>query len=1111
MSNFISYSDRWFLIECFIKEKGLVRQHLDSYNALIEHGLQKIIDEIGMVSSSVGDVIIKFGKITIGEPIVREVDGTITNIYPMEARLRNLTYAAPLYLEMSVVEGGIEYEPSMVYIGDFPVMVKSSICRLSKLSLEELIARGEDPNDPGGYFIINGSERVIVTQEDLAVNKVLVDYGPSGSSVTHVAKVFSSTGATRSPVTLERLKNGTIQVSVPHLIPGKIPLIIMMRALGLEKDKEILDAVTDDPILAQELYPSFNQASSITCTDDALDFIGGRIAVGQPREVRIQRAKQLLDTHFLPHLGSSPANRIRKAYFLGQMACRLLELANGYRKPDDKDHYANKRLRLAGDLLASVFRVAFRSLCKDLKYQLDKMRGRIKKINLETLIRTDIITERLKHALATGNWVGGKVGVSQLLDRTNIISTLSHLRRVVSPLSRTQPHFEARDLHATQWGRLCPNESPEGPNCGLIKHLSLMSYISVGTDPQPIYEFLVNAGVIPIQKARSEGIRGAKVFLNGELIGIHPKGEQLVNLIRRARRNGELSDEVNVALYDEKFSNEIYVNCDSGRVRRPLIIVDKCTPKLKADHIDKLRKNKWEWKDLIANGIIEYLDADEEENAYIAIDFSDITEEHTHVEIATPAIFGIAASIICYPEHNQSPRNSYECAMAKQALSFSASNLLVRFDSRAHLLHYPQKPLVTTEGIKLIGYDKRPAGQNFIVAILCYGGYNMEDAIILNKSSVDRGLARSTFFRCYETEEKKYVGGLEDKIEIPPEDVEGYRSPDLYRYLSEDGIVEPEVEVKGGSVLIGKTSPPRFAEGYIELSGISMRRHETSIIMRHGETGIVDSVLITESMDGNKLVKVRVRDLRIPELGDKFASRHGQKGVVGLLVSQEDMPFTKDGLVPDLIINPHAIPARMTVGQLIETIAGKVACLLGREINGTAFYGEKEKDLREWLKKLGFSSTGKEILYDGITGEKYEAEIFIGVVYYQKLHHMVADKIHARARGPVQILTRQPTEGRAREGGLRFGEMERDCLIAHGASSLLKERLLEESDLYQVYVCNNCGLLAYYDKNKDRLWCSVCGDGSKVTSVMVSYAFKLLLQELMSLGIAPKLVIGERV
>jgi len=786
----LSIDDRWIIVEAYFKSRGLVRQHLDSFNDFVRNKLQEIIDEQGEITTEIPGLKIKLGKIRVGKPRVREADKGDREITPMEARLRNLTYSAPIYLTMIPIENNIEGEPIEVHIGDIPIMLKSSADPTSELSPEKLVEIGEDPKDPGGYFIINGSERVIVTQEDLATNRVLVDVGKSGSNITHTAKIISSTAGYRVPITIKKI-NSIIHVSFPAM-PGRIPFVILMRALGISTDRDVTYAVSLDPEIQNELLPSIEQASSIATKEDALDFIGNRVAIGQKREMRIQKAEQILDKYFLPHLGTSPSDRMAKAYYLAFAVSKLIELYLGRREPDAKDHYANKRLKLAGDLFASLFRVAFKAFVKDLVYQLEKSKVRGRRLALNALVRPDIISERIRHALATGNWVGGRTGVSQLLDRTNWLSMLSHLRRVVSSLARGQPNFEARDLHGTQWGRMCPFETPEGPNSGLVKNIALLAQISVGINERNVEKTLYNLGVTPVDEIIRKVEAGedvseyqgwSRVILNGKLVGYYPDGEELAQKIRDRRREGELSDEVNVSHMVTESFDEVYINCDGGRVRRPLVVVRNGKPLVAKEDIENLKKGKITFDTLVREGKIEFLDAEEEENALIAMEPKDVTKDHTHLEIWAPAVLGITASIIPYPEHNQSPRNTYQSAMAKQALGLYAANYQIRTDTRAHLLHYPQKPIVQTRALEAIGYTERPAGNNAIFALMSYTGYNMEDAVIMNKSSVDRGMFRSTFFRLYSAEEIKYPGGQEDQILLPEAGVRGYKGKEYYSSL----------------------------------------------------------------------------------------------------------------------------------------------------------------------------------------------------------------------------------------------------------------------------------------------------------------------------------------
>lgn len=1090
------------LLQSFAKDVGFAQFQLDSFNDFVENRLQNIIDEVKMIKPEVpevGELVIRLGKVRVGDPSLKEADGSVRKILPLEARLRDMTYSAPIFVEMTPVVNKREYNAVEVQVGELPVMVKSKFCPLSKMSIEELEATGEDPDDLGGYFIINGNERVLVLIEEIAHNKMIKEKNEGLTSV----RVNSERNGFVQQHVVERKNDGSLYISFANI--KKLPPLVLMKVLGIETDKEIIDAVTsglpDDlkEMVANEIYANL-YAVDVATSKDAVEYIGRHMKVMQKEYVK-DRVDQVVNKYFFPHFGQDNKNRADKARYFAKVLQKLVLLALGKIPEDDLDHYGNKRLRLSGDLLELLFRsilIGKWGLIARVSYNYQKLAKRGKLPSVQTIVESNVVTNQLVSAMGTGSWVGGRTGVSQRLDRENIITVISHLRSVVSPLTSTHEHFEARELHPTQFGRLCPAETPEGPTIGLRKYLATFAQITFGISETEKEKFI--SGL----KLDQTGKFICSVYVDGLFCGNCEDPEKFVADLRNRRRSGLINTDINIVHHPHL--RDVNINTDPGRVRRPLIVAENGVSRLKRESIDKIALGELSWNDLIKSGLMEYLDADEEENALVAVDEKSLVQNHTHLEISPFAVLGLSASTIPFPEHNRGDRVNYGAKMAKQAIGLYASNFSMRSDTKSDLLIYPQSPVVETFSTEIMNLLTHPAGQNLVIAVITHHGYNMQDAVVLNKSSVDRGLFRSDFFRFYGCEEKRYWGGQEDTVGIPDKDVRGYKSEDSYKHLGEDGIINPETPVLGNSVLIGRTSPLRFLSSTAELMTQIANRRETSITVRHGERGNADRIFLTETANGNRLVKVSVRDQRIPEIGDKFASRHGQKGVIGLMVSEEDMPFTSSGIIPDILFNPHSLPSRQTIGQLLETLAGKVSALSGKKVNASAFSNISEEELRSSLHEMGFRSDGKEVMYSGITGERLEVEIFIGVTYYLKLFHMVANKIQSRSRGPVALLTKQPTEGRAKEGGLRLGEMEKDVLIAHGAVLALKERF--SSDKTTVAVCKDCGLIAYFDKIKNKHACPMCKD-SETAEVDMAYAFKLMLDELKSMGIYPKINVGE--
>ncbi|KAI5148248.1 DNA-directed RNA polymerase II subunit RPB2 [Enteropsectra breve] len=1142
----LTNDDQWAIISSFFEQKGLVRQQLDSFDQFVRVKMQEVVEENSMIIvqstptagvSSTRKMSLKFGQIYITKPpIYTENDGRTMAIFPNEARIRDITYACNLYIDVTkIVENEFgekdEHKYSRVPLGQLPIMLRSSCCILHGLAENDIIEVGECPYDQGGYFIVTGGEKVIVAQERMASNTVHIFKKAQPAPYTHYAEIRSvPEKSSRSPsaFSIKILKSPkVIRASLP-LLKQDIPVMIIYRALGFLSDREILkhiiseennisdDIKNDDDRMQEYLTNSIEEAAAIQDQITALDFIGKRCApVGSPKDRRVLFARNLLGREFLPHVGTHEFCETKKAYFLGYIINKTLDVALGKREIADRDHYGKKRIDLSGSLLTSLFKTLFRKMCAETAKHMQKCIENGRDFNIALGLKSTTLTQGFKYALATGNWgdqtkaMQVRAGVSQVLNRYNYLAMLSHLRRVNTPIEKEGKLAKPRQLHSSHWGMICPAETPEGHSCGLVKNLSLMAYISVGKPSAPIVEILEECGVERLEEIR--GSSGTKVFVNGAWIGLHTDPSMLISILKSLRRTGQIDVE-NSIIFDVK-ENEIRIHTDAGRPCRPLFIVEKNRLLVTRADIQQLKSLSKTWDDLVSEGKIEFLDVEEEEVSLVAmspVDLQTNTSErvikhYTHCEIHPCTILGTTASAIPFSTHNPSPRNTYQSAMSKQAMGVFATNFRYRMDTLSNILFYPQKPLVTTRPMEYLRFKELPAGQNAIVAIACYSGYNQEDSVVMNQSAIERGLFRSFLYRTYADQENMARPGINEEFGKPERGKVFKMKNCNYAKLDDDGLVSPGTSVTGDDILVGKITPVLDMEKSTRENPYFINK-DSSTAMRRTESGVVDSVVVT-TKDGYKFAKIKVRSTRIPQIGDKFASRHAQKGTVGITLKQEDMPFTAEGIIPDIIINPHCIPSRMTIGHLIECLLGKVSALTGDEGDATPFNEVTVDQISEKLRACNFQSRGLEVMHCGLTGRKLKAQIFIGPTYYQRLRHMVDDKIHARARGALQIMTRQPVEGRARDGGLRFGEMERDCIISHGSAAFLKERLMDVSDSQSYYVCEKCGLIAI--SGKGILECRGCANTSEIGMIKIPYAFKLLLQELMAMNIAPRMKLEE--
>ena len=1277
------------------------------------------------------EVEVSFSNLYLYRPQIHENTGATKIMFPQEARLRNFTYAAMMTVDMNIkyiVRTGANQSTIIhknfpkVQIGKLPIMLKSSICVLTQHNHLDHNVTGECPHDAGGYFIINGSEKTVLGQERAAENRVVCyNVAKNNNKWLWVAEIKSIPDSKCiSPKQINMMvvakQNGfghPLVIQIPRM-KQPIPLFIVFRALGVMSDREICEYIVyqisasaggamggnagDDnkTKMLEALQASIIDANHIMTQEDAVRYVISQVIftpINMDKETGAMKkrefALEVLNNDLFPHCNTGK----QRIFFLGYMAHKLLRAFFGISKQDDRDSYLNKRVDLTGPLLNNLFRNYFNKLVKDMSKQIvreintgswrstEDYLNIVNDTNMYKIIKSTTIENGLKRALSTGDFgikslTSNKVGVAQVLNRLTYSSSLSHLRRINTPIDKSGKLIPPRKLHNTSWGFLCPAETPEGGSIGVVKNISYMTHVTIHSNPVSLHTH-IDEYIERIETLTPcETYNQVRVFVNGIWVGITKDPIRLYSEFKLKKQRGVINIYTSV-VFDYP-NAEIRICNDAGRLMRPLLLVNPETNDLyiTREMFQGIASRELEWDDLLthmsasdaggstsdaidgsaSHGVIEYIDPDEQSLSMIAMRPKHLyrNEQNTmdpyiyrysHCEIHPSTIFGILASCIPFPEHNQAPRNTYQCldvnetvlmsdgrrvaikdvkigdevityhptsfevsktrvvnhfiqenthpvykittisgreiiatedhkfstnagwktvkemmedpelrvgvfddvtsrmritfievhsivpvsnrlvsdievesenhsfiagdgfassncAMGKQAIGIYVTNYHRRMDKTAYVLTYPHRPLVDTRLMQMIELAEIPSGAPLIVAIMSYTGYNQEDSVLVNQGAIDRGMFSATIYHTEKDEDKKINGDEEIRCHPDPSKTKGMKFGN-YDKLNQRGVMPANTFIENRDIIMGKVVPikdnrndPTKVVKYEDIS----RAYHTS------EECYVDKSYIDSNGEGYLFCKVRVRAFRKPVIGDKVSSRMGQKGTIGNIIPERDMPFTKEGIRPDIIINPHAIPSRMTIGQLKETLLGKVLVNLGLFGDGTSFGEYDIKDISKELLKVGFEMNGNELLYDGLTGEQIKSDIFIGPVFYQRLKHMVADKQHSRSIGPMVNFTHQPAEGRSRDGGLRFGEMERDAMVAHGASRFTRGRMYDCSDKYEVHVCRKCGIIASYNEERSIHFCKTCDNRADFALVQIPYACKLLFQELTTMNVAPRIM-----
>jgi len=1161
----------WTIIGSYFENQHLqrlVRHQIESYNNFINSQLQRTIEMFNPVKIQSEqfynttfkkyslEIEINFENFNIYRPQIHENNGATKLMFPHEARLRNFTYACNTTIDMDIkyiVRNGeslnniqiFQNKLTKIHIGKLPIMLRSSICLLNQYTHLNHNISGECRYDPGGYFIINGSEKTVLGQERAAENKVYCfNVSKNSHKWTHMAEIKSVPDfKCISPKQINMMlcnkanANDSIYIQIPR-IKKPIPILIVFRALGIISDEAICKIIVLDihnpqyKNLLNNLKSSIEEAGNCLTQEESIKYITAQAMftpINMDKEAGAQKKREftldVIKNDLFPHC-RTPTEKI---YFLGYMINKLLKCKLGWIKPDDRDSYLNKRIDLTGALLNNLYRNYFNKLVKDLQKQTireintgswrssDDYKSIINSTNIYKIIKSTTIENGIKRSLATGDFGikqanSNKVGVAQVLSRLTYISSLSHLRRIATPIDKSGKLIPPRKLHPTIWGFLCPAETPEGQSVGVVKNIAYLTHLTIPSDSSILYDHII-PNIKTLEEANlEETANNVKVFINGTWVGVTDDPHSLYLDLKEKKYQGLFNIYTSIAF--SYATKEIFVRNDAGRLVRPVLRVKNNKLLLTKDIINRIKNKELEWDDLMFNykideSVIEYIDPDEQNNSMIAMKYDCLNKvkdnlvfKYTHCEIDPSTIFGVLASCIPFPEHNQSPRNTYQCAMGKQAMGMYVTNYDNRMDKTAYVLTYPHRPLVDTRVMNLLQLNEIPSGIPVIVAIMTHTGYNQEDSIMFNQGSIDRGLFQATIYHTEKDEDKKLQGDDEIRCKPNPNKTRGLKFGN-YDKLNTKGVIPENTLLDNRDIIIGKVIPIKeHRNDHTKL----IKYEDQSRCFRTNEECYIDKNYVDRNGDGYSFCKVRIRTFRKPVIGDKFSSRHGQKGTIGNIIPEADMPFTAEGVKPDIIINPHAIPSRMTIAQLKETLLGKVLLELGLFGDGTSFGDLDIKKISEELLKLGYEAHGNELLYNGLTGEQISTSIFMGPVFYQRLKHMVVDKQHSRAIGPMVNLTRQPAEGRARDGGLRFGEMERDCMISHGASKFTKGRIYDASDKYVVHTCNKCGLVAAFNNKLQIHHCSNCDNRKDFSKVGLPYACKLLFQELTTMNVAPRML-----